>query len=184
MLGIVLGGICVATPEKGIKSPEKKIITPRLAKRINIQYAITQFFNGLVTFILGMVSINRRRDQRYAVVDTGYPVANTDFINWDRTLMYQYSPILAAFILNLINAIYIFLFRKKKEIKLWLKILIVSLTGIFLIVTALFPAHILSPISVAVHVWQPSYYGVYPSKKKKIQIRKNTLFASIRSFIS
>jgi hypothetical protein len=174
----------VTTPEKEIKSPEKKIITPRSAKRINIQYSITQFINGLVTFILGLVSINRRRDQRYVVNDSGYPMANVDFIDWDRTLLYQYSPILVAFILNLINAIYIFLFRKKKEIKIWMKILIVSLTGVFLLVTALFPAHVLSPVSLTVNVWQPSYYGVYPSEKKN---KRNALyngFRSLRSILS
>ncbi len=122
-------------PENGADSPLKKIITPRSAKRINIQYAITQFFNGLLTFILGLVSINRRRDQKYVVSYSGYPAATNDFINWDRSLIYQYSPILIALILNMVNAIYIFLFRKKKEIKMWLKILIVSLTGLFLIIT-------------------------------------------------
>lgn len=167
-----------------VDSPRKEIITPRSAKRINIQYSITRFFNGLITFILGLVSINRRRDQKYVVQETGYPVANTNFIDWDRTLLHQFPPLLAAFILNLINGIYVFLFRKKEDIKIWMKILIVSITGLIKVVTALFPAPLLSPISVVVYVWQPSYYGVYPSKKKKKRIEHTKHYLLVKSLFS
>ncbi len=152
--------------KEGEIPPKKEIITPRKAKKINIQFIITQAANTILTFILGIVSVNRRRDQRYVLREVSYPTTNPVIINWDKSILFQYSPLLAGFILSIINGMYIFLYPKNKEIKVWLKLLIISLTGLFLLISALFPAKNLSPIVVPTDiVTNDTLYGVYKGKK-------------------
>ncbi|TFG19018.1 MAG: hypothetical protein EU530_07420 [Promethearchaeota archaeon] len=113
------------------------------------------------------MSVNRRRDQRYVLREVSYPTTNPVIINWDKSLLFQYSPLLAGFILNIINGIYIFLYRQNREIKLWLIILIISLTGLLLLISALFPAKNLSPIVVPTDiVTNDTFYGVYTGKER------------------
>jgi hypothetical protein len=151
----------------GGDSSKKELITPRNAKKINLQFIITQSVNTILTFILGILSVNRRRDERYVPRETSYPTTNPTFINWNKSVLFQYSPLLAGFFINLINGIYIFLFRKNKEIKMWVKILIVGLTGLVLIICAVIPAKNLSPILVPTDiVTNDTFYGVYKGKKR------------------
>jgi ABC-type phosphate transport system permease subunit len=153
--------------DAGEDSLKNEIITPRKAKKINIQFYITQGVNAILTFILGIVSVNRRREERYIPRETSYPTTYPTIINWNKSVLFQYSPLLAGFVINIINGIYLFLFRRNKEVKMWIKIMIVGLTGLVLIICALFPARNLSPILVPTDiVTNDTFYGVYKGKKR------------------
>lgn len=140
---------------------------------------IPQIVNGIISISLGITTLQLKRPHTYVYggehrYDPTYPyqgpIVNTLISQQPLTFLAKYSPVLAALMVNILSGIYLFKARVNKEIKLWVKIVIIFLNTVLLAVAAFIPSLILPAIEHPLFVnimTGPTFYDVYKYKHKK-----------------
>ena len=128
---------------------------------------IPQIINGIISISLGITTLQLKRSHKYVFggyYDPSYPWHNNPSqIISDEPLSFlsKYSPVLSASIVSILSSIYLFSARVNKDIKLWVKLLIVFLNVAWLLFVALIPSSSLAIIEHPIYLPQSTYYGVF-----------------------
>ena len=141
---------------------------------------IIQMLMGIASFSLGIITFQSKRSHIYAFggsycAESNYPYMVQDnpnldiFIPQPSSFISNYLPVLFALIVNVINGVLLFTAKIYKEIKLWVKILIIVLSSAFIMVVTFIPSLFLPPIKH--YLFSPMtcayLYGVYHTKKRE-----------------
>ncbi|MHA1112223.1 MAG: hypothetical protein ACTSRE_14040 [Promethearchaeota archaeon] len=139
---------------------------------------IPQVINGIISVTLGLTTLQLKRPHKYIdggiyYFDSGYPfqppIVNESLLN-PLSFIAASSPALSALIITILNSFYLFTGRLNKEIKLWVKFLLIFLSSAWLIFTLIIPKRILPAIEHPLFKnvdSGPSYYGVFCKNREK-----------------
>jgi hypothetical protein len=140
---------------------------------------ISQIINGIISFTLGLTTFTLKRPKKYVIgesYDPGYPMRPPSrIINWDTSLFSTYFPAIIALAYNIVNSLFLLKSEINKEMKIWVKILIILLNIAWILVVIFIPQSLLPMREFEIAVpWDSTFYGVYtkPRKKFYILIRK------------
>ena len=133
---------------------------------------ITQLINGLISFALGLTTFTLKRPKKYVIGETydpGYPMRPPSaIINWASTPLLTYFPAALAFVFNVANIIFLVKSRMNKEMKIWVKILLILLNVGWIMFVIFIPQELLPVREFGIAVpWDSTLYGVYSKPGKK-----------------
>ena len=146
------------------KNPHGKIWVPSLIQ-------------GIVTYVLGMTTIQLKRPHIFVDGGSSYPYSGTD-VNINTFLpvrplpfLNTYAPVLVAGFTTILSSIYLFFSRAGKTVKLWVKLIIIFFNVAWLLFAALISTTLLPAIEHTLYhgdnLYESSYYGVFYKNKEK-----------------
>lgn len=150
-------------------------------RKTNFKMGIFQAANGIISLILGFMTFNSRRPHKYVdagYCDPGYPYrCNTlDLISREpKSLLSMFSPVLVAGLVSIANSIFLLKSRLNREMKLWVKFVIIFVNFAWLFIVVLIPAHILPAIEHPVYLTENTFYGVYKNQNYTKRVSKSLI---------
>jgi magnesium-transporting ATPase (P-type) len=136
---------------------------------------ISQIINGIISITLGFTTFTLKRPKKYVIgesYDPGYPMRPPSrIINWNTSLFSTYLPAVLAFAYNIVNSLFLLKSRINREMKNWVKILIILLNVVWILAVIFIPQNLLPIREFEIGVpWDSTFYGVYSKPKKKVFI--------------